>query len=114
MAGEINPPTSFTFTPPSSEITVNVEGLYRIIYTAEKGTNNGALQIYLDGNPVPGSTYTAPGNNEVIGIVDTLIDPGQVITLRNVDTNNDFRVQRAATFLNENNVAASIAIMRLS
>ncbi|ACA54408.1 hypothetical protein CLK_1901 [Clostridium botulinum A3 str. Loch Maree] len=68
--GPINPASLYSFTPPSTDITINKTGLYRIYYTALTTSSNEITEVFINGVPVPGSAQKAPGNNELVGLVN--------------------------------------------
>ncbi|EPY2277339.1 hypothetical protein ACXAT3_002082, partial [Clostridium sporogenes] len=88
-AGPINPISLYSFTPPSTNITINETGIYRISYTILTATSNGIAEVFINNVPVPGSAHRATGNNEIVGIVDTEVTTAPaLLQIRNVDTQN--------------------------
>lgn len=76
------PLKGFTFTPPSSSITVNAPGIYAAIYEIS-GNGSQLFALALDGNLIAGSTYILQGESS--GFVMFAASAGQVITLRNAN-----------------------------
>ncbi|WP_459566386.1 hypothetical protein [Clostridium sporogenes] len=113
--GPINPPSLYTFTPPSTDITINETGLYRISYTALTTSSNGITEVFIGGVPVPGSAQKSPGNNEIVGIVDAQVTTAPaVLQIRNVDTQN-LTISAATTIPGTTitTVPASVAILKI-
>ncbi|WP_321161985.1 hypothetical protein [Clostridium sporogenes] len=85
--GPITPASLYSFTPPSTNITINETGIYRIFYTVLTSTSNGIGEIFMNNVPVPGSAHTANGNNQMVGIVDVEVDTAPAtFQIRNVST----------------------------
>ena len=83
-SGPINPISLYSFTPPSTNITINEPEIYRISYTILTATSNGIAEVFINNVPVPGSAHRATGNNEIVGIVDTEVNtaPASVAILK--------------------------------
>ncbi|RHW63835.1 hypothetical protein DZC34_13365 [Clostridium botulinum] len=98
----------YSFTPPSTNITINETGFYRIYYTALTTSSNEITEVFIGGAPVSGSAQKSPGNNEVVGL------PPAILKIRNVDTQN-LTIAPATTIpgTTTNTVPASVAILKI-
>ncbi|EPY2295713.1 collagen-like protein [Clostridium sporogenes] len=113
--GPINPISLYSFTPPSTNITINEPGIYRIFYTILTATSNGIAEVFINNVPVPGSAHRATGNNEIVGIVDTEVNTAPaLLQIRNVDTQN-LTIVSAATIPGTIRTTdpASVAILKI-
>ncbi|MGO5075375.1 collagen-like protein [Clostridium sporogenes] len=114
-AGPINPISLYSFTPPSTNITINETGIYRISYTILTASSNGIAEVFINNVPVPGSAHRATGNNEIVGIVDTEVNTAPaILQIRNVDTQN-LTIVSAATIPGtiRTTAPASLAILKI-
>ncbi|ABS41156.1 hypothetical protein [Clostridium botulinum] len=105
----------YSFTPPSTNITINETGFYRIYYTALTTSSNEITEVFIGGAPVPGSAQKSPGNNEVVGLVDAQVATAPaILKIRNVDTQN-ITIAPATTIpgTTTNTVTASVAILKI-
>ncbi|MFV3011336.1 hypothetical protein ACLD43_06875 [Clostridium botulinum] len=113
--GPINPASLYSFTPPSTDITINETGLYRIYYTALTTSSNEITEVFINGVPVPGSAQKAPGNNELVGLVNAQVTTAPaVLEIRNVDT-QDLTIHRATAVprTTTTTLPASVAILKI-
>ncbi|EPY2300697.1 collagen-like protein [Clostridium sporogenes] len=114
-SGPINPISLYSFTPPSTNITINEPGIYRISYTILTATSNGIAEVFINNVPVPGSAHRVTGNNEIVGIVDTEVNTAPaLLQIRNVDTQN-LTIVSAATIPGTIRTTdpASVAILKI-
>jgi len=114
-SGPINPISLYSFTPPSTNITINEPEIYRISYTILTATSNGIAEVFINNVPVPGSAHRATGNNEIVGVVDTQVTTAPaILQIRNVDIQN-LTVSAATAIPNTTRTTApaTIAIVKI-
>ncbi|WP_242968502.1 hypothetical protein [Clostridium combesii] len=53
--GPMSSASLYSFTPPSTNITINETGLYRIYHTALTTSSNEITEVFINNVPVPAS-----------------------------------------------------------